>query len=113
VSAEKLSECEVKFANDYACCVVLASNGYPQKYETGFPITLPQNADGDIFVAGAKLVDGKVVTGGGRVLGVVAVSDNLESAVNKAYENVKYVTFDNAFYRKDIGLRALNIIKEK
>ena len=91
----------------------MASNGYPGKYETGFEIKIDENIDAEVYVAGAKLVDNKVVTGGGRVLGVVAVADNLENAVNKAYENVKYVSFDNAFYRKDIGQRALNITREK
>ena len=113
VSDERLSEVEVKFSDKSACCVVMASNGYPGKYETGFEIKIDEKIDAEVFVAGAKLVDGKVVTGGGRVLGVVAVADTLENAVAKAYDNVKNVTFDNAFYRKDIGQRALNIIKEK
>ena len=113
VADEKLSEVEVKFSEKSACCVVMASNGYPGKYETGFEIKVDKAIDAEVFVAGAKLSDGKVVTGGGRVLGVVAVSDTLEKAVEKAYDNVKYVSFDNAFYRKDIGQKALNIIKEK
>jgi len=113
VADERLSEVEVKFSDKSACCVVMASDGYPRKYETGFEIKIDEKIDAQVFVAGAKLVDNKVVTGGGRVLGVVAVADTLKNAVTKAYDNVKYVTFDNAFYRKDIGLRALNIIKEK
>jgi len=113
VADERLSDVEVKFSDKSACCVVMASEGYPGKYETGFEIKVDEKFACKLFVAGAKLSDGKVVTGGGRVLGVVSVADSLENAVNSAYENVKLVTFDNAFYRKDIGLRALNIIKEK
>ncbi|MBP3579625.1 MAG: phosphoribosylamine--glycine ligase [Clostridia bacterium] len=113
VADERLEEIEVKFSDKSACCVVMASNGYPGKYETGFEIKIDSNIKADVFVAGAKIKDNKVVTGGGRVLGVVCVEDTLEKAVNAAYENVKHVTFDNAFYRKDIGKRALDIIKEK
>ena len=113
VADERLSEVEVKFSDKSACCVVMASNGYPGKYETGFEIKIDKDIKADVFVAGAKLKDGKVVTGGGRVLGVVSVADTLENAVKASYENVKYITFDNAFYRKDIGKKALDIIKEK
>jgi len=113
ISDKTLEGADVRFSNGSACCVVMASNGYPGKYETGFEIKIDDKIDAEVFVAGAKLVDNKVVTGGGRVLGVVAVAETLEAAVAKAYDNVKYVSFDNAFYRKDIGQRALNIIKEK
>jgi len=113
VADERLSEVEVKFSDKSACCVVMASNGYPGKYETGFEIKIDKDIKADVFVAGAKLKDGKVVTGGGRVLGVVCVDETLEKAVAASYENVKSVTFDNAFYRKDIGKKALDIIKEK
>jgi len=100
-----LSDCEVKFSDGAACCVVMASEGYPQKYETGFEITMPE--DKNIYIAGAKLEDGKLLTGGGRVLGVTETADTLENAVNKAYETVNEVKFGNAYYRKDIGKRAL------
>lgn len=113
VADERLSEIEVKFSDKSACCVVMASNGYPRKYETGFEIKIDKEIKADVFVAGAKLKDGKVVTGGGRVLGVVCVADSLEAAIEKSYENVKHVSFDNAYFRKDIGQRALSIIKEK
>ena len=113
VADERLSEVEVKFSKKSACCVVMASNGYPGKYETGFEIKIDEDINADVFVAGAKLKDGKVVTGGGRVLGVVSVADTLENAVKASYENVKYVSFENAFYRNDIGKKALDIIKEK
>ncbi len=102
---KKLSECEVKFSRGNACCVVMASNGYPEKYATGFEITMP--GDKNIYVAGAKEVDGKLVTSGGRVLGVTETAQNLEEAIKKAYETVKEVSFENAFYRNDIGKKAL------
>ena len=101
----KLDEAEVKFADKSACCVVMASAGYPQKYETGFEITMPQ--DKNIYVAGAKLNDGKLVTGGGRVLGVTETADTLKEAIDKAYETVRTVDFENAYFRIDIGTRAL------
>ncbi len=105
-----LKDAEVKFSKSAACCVVVASNGYPGKYETGFEITLPENSDG-IFVAGAKIKDGKLVTGGGRVLGVTEVGACLNCAINAAYETTKNVKFENAYYRKDIGQKALAALK--
>ena len=101
----KLDEAEIKFKDGAACCVIMASNGYPQKYETGFEIKMPD--DNTIYVAGAKIKDGKTVTSGGRVLGVTGVSDTLENAIKNAYDKVNTVSFDNAFYRKDIGKKAL------
>lgn len=101
----RLDEAEVKFADKSACCVVMASAGYPQKYETGFEITMPK--DKNIYVAGAKLADGKLVTGGGRVLGVTETADTLKEAIDKAYETVRTVDFENAYFRIDIGTRAL------
>ena len=102
---EKLSEADVRFAESSACCVVMASEGYPKKYETGFEITMPQ--DKNIYVAGAKLTDGKLLTSGGRVLGVTETAPTLTEAVEKAYQTVAAVQFENAYYRKDIGARAL------
>ena len=102
---EKLSEADVRFAESSACCVVMASEGYPKKYETGFEITMPQ--DKNIYVAGAKLTDGKLLTSGGRVLGVTETAPTLAEAVEKAYQTVAAVQFENAYYRNDIGARAL------
>ena len=102
---EKLSEADVRFAESSACCVVMASEGYPKKYETGFEITMPQ--DKNIYVAGAKLTDGKLLTSGGRVLGVTETAPTLAEAVEKAYQTVAAVHFENAYSRKDIGARAL------
>lgn len=104
-----LKDAEVKFADKSACCVVMASDGYPQKYESGFEITMP--TDKNIYVAGAKLQDGKLVTAGGRVLGVTEIGENLEAAISAAYQTVKTVKFDNAYYRRDIGQKALSAKK--
>ena len=106
VAEEKLAEVEVKFSNKSACCVIMASAGYPESYEKGFEITLPENDD-LIFIAGAKEADGKLLTNGGRVLGVTEIADTLPEAIAKSYESVKTVKFDNAFYRNDIGKKAL------
>ncbi len=111
VTNSALSEIDVEFSNESAACVVMASNGYPQKYETGFEITAQGDVMKDVFVAGAKLEDGKLLTSGGRVLGVTALGNCLSCALNNAYEKVSKVHFDNAFYRKDIGKRALQAQK--
>ena len=107
VTEERLDEVEVKFSNGAACCVVMASEGYPGKYEKGYPITMSDAARPHVFVAGASLKDGTVVTNGGRVLGVTAVEDTLAGAIKTAYARVNEVHFDNAFYRHDIGKRAM------
>lgn len=101
----KLSDTKVKFKDQCAACVVMASNGYPKKYETGFEITMPK--DKNIYVAGAKLNGGKLETSGGRVLGVTETAPTLGEAIDKAYAVVDMIDFANAYYRKDIGRRAL------
>ena len=101
-----LEDCEVKFANKSACCVIMASKGYPQSYEKGYAIDIPDDVKDSVYVAGAVL-DGDVLkTSGGRVLGVTAVGACLNCAISGAYEKVKKVTFGNAFYRNDIGKKA-------
>lgn len=102
-----LADTEVKFSNDSACCVILASKGYPVKYESGFEIVLPETDDGIIYVAGAKKDGDKLLSSGGRVLGVTATAPTLKEAVDKAYAITAKVKFDNGFCRKDIGRRAL------
>ena len=104
-----LADIDVKFKDECACCVVMASNGYPQKYDSGFEIKMPQ--DKNIYVAGAKLEDGKLLTAGGRVLGVTENAPTLKQAIDKAYATVKLVSFDNAYYRTDIGQKALKGVK--
>lgn len=101
----------VKFREGACACVVMASAGYPQKYETGFEINLPDSVAPQVYVAGAKLQDGTLLTSGGRVLGVTGTGDTLQEALNAAYDNVNQITFENAFYRRDIGARALKAVK--
>ena len=112
VADERLSEADVEFSDGAAACVVMASDGYPAKYNTGYKITVDSDCDAEIFSAGTKLVNGDVCTSGGRVLGVCATADNLQAALKKAYENVKKVHFENAYYRTDIGKKALEYGKE-
>ena len=103
-----LAETAVKFSEKSACCVILASDGYPQKYEKGFPITLPETGENErIYIAGAAWKDGQLVTNGGRVLGAAAVADALPDAVRAAYALADRVQFENAYCRRDIGQRAL------
>ena len=106
----RLSHVDVEFSDENACCVVVASEGYPVSYEKGYEITLPEDREG-IFVAGAKLEDGKLVNNGGRVLGVTRKGATLEEAIANAYKAVEDVSFENAFYRKDIGQKALQALK--
>ena len=107
VTDGRLSEVPVEFENKSACCVVMASSGYPTKYETGFEITIPDNIGAQVYVAGAKLESGRLLTSGGRVLGVTATGDTLKDAIDAAYCAAENIHFENAYYRKDIGKRAL------
>ena len=102
-----LENAEVRFSDGSACCVVMASAGYPVKYDKGFEISIPAELKDYVYSAGTALKDGKLVTNGGRVLGVVATADSLKEAIDKAYERAKLIQFDNAYFRKDIGRRAL------
>jgi phosphoribosylamine--glycine ligase len=111
VRNETLSEISIEFSDANACCVIMASDGYPKKYETGFEISLPEENGFEVFIAGAKEADGKLLTSGGRVLGVTAKADTLENAIAKAYSAVEKISFSNAYYRKDIGQRALKALK--
>ncbi len=106
-----LKDTEVKFSDGAAACVVMASKGYPQKYDSGFELKIDDSVADKVYVAGAKLENEILKTAGGRVLGVTDTADNLETALKKAYENVKLVSFQNAFYRNDIGAKALKAIK--
>ncbi len=108
----ELDKTEVKFSDKSACCLVLASQGYPKKYETGYPITIPADLDAEVYVAGAKLDDGVLKTSGGRVLGVSAIGNTLKEAIDKAYREGAKVKFENAYCRKDIGAKALRAEEE-
>ena len=102
-----LAQTEVKFRDDYACCVILASQGYPTAYEKGYPISIPEEIASHVYVAGAAQKDGQLVTSGGRVLGVTAIADSLKDAIREAYAMAETIRFDNCYYRHDIGARAL------
>lgn len=107
VTDETLADCEVKFSDKSACCVIMASEGYPVKYEKGYEITIPEEVEDNVYVAGAKLENGKLLTNGGRVLGVTKIADTLEQAIALSYNAVEKVCFGNAYYRHDIGQKAL------
>ena len=101
------SDCPVKFGDKNACCVIMASEGYPLSYEKGYPITIPSELESTVYVAGAALKDGVLCTSGGRVLGVTAIADTMREAVDGAYKKVENIHFGNAYYRHDIGKKAL------
>ena len=107
VTDENLADCEVKFSDKSACCVIMASEGYPVKYEKGYEITIPEEVEDNVYVAGAKLENGKLLTNGGRVLGVTKIADTLEQAIALSYNAVEKICFGNAYYRHDIGQKAL------
>lgn len=113
VSDGRLKDCEVKFSDKSACCVVVASKGYPENYEKGYEITIDNKVKDFVYFAGAGIKDNKLVTDGGRVLGVTAVEDNLEYAIKSAYEKVSKISFANMYYRHDIGAKALLAVKEE
>ncbi|MBE6036380.1 MAG: phosphoribosylamine--glycine ligase [Clostridiales bacterium] len=106
-----LDQINVEWHDGAACCVVLASGGYPEKYPTGIEITFGDTADAIVYHAGTKLADGKIVTSGGRVLGVTAIGSDLTEAREKAYAAAKNIKFDGVHFRTDIGVRALNALK--
>ena len=98
----------VQWKSGSACCVILASNGYPTAYKSGFPITVDEDFAAELYVAGAKRADnGDLLTAGGRVLGVTSVAPTLKEAVADAYKNAEKVHFEGAYKRSDIGQRAL------
>lgn len=109
-SQGKLEQQTINFKNKFAVCVVMASGGYPGKYEKGKEIIgLERNFGTDviIFHAGTKLANGKILTNGGRVLGITALGNDVAEAIKRAYTAVGKITFDGAYYRKDIGYKAL------
>ncbi len=107
-----LSETDVKFKDADACCVIMASDGYPVSYKKGYEITIPEKIFDSVYVAGATQKDGKLYTSGGRVLGVTSVASTLKEAIDCSYKKVKEISFENAYYRHDIGQRALKATEE-
>lgn len=115
VYEQRLDDLDIEFADGACACVVMASGGYPEKYEVGKEITgldeKGQCEGAAVYHAGTKLVDGKLCTSGGRVLGVTATGSDLTQALERAYKAVENISFDKAHYRKDIGKRALEAAK--
>jgi len=112
VTDERLAETEVRFSDKHACCVILASKGYPESYQKGYPLSIPESVRDKVYVAGAKLQDGQLLTSGGRVVGCTAVAETLPDAIHDAYEIAGQVHFENAYCRRDIGARALKAAQE-
>ena len=106
-----LADTEVKFADKHACCVITASEGYPEAYKKGYPLVMTEEAAACTYVAGAKVADGVLVTNGGRVTGTTAIAASLPEAIREAYRLADGVKFDNAYRRSDIGQRALQALK--
>jgi len=111
VTEGRLKDTEVRFSDKHACCVIMASEGYPGHYEKGYPLSIPKAVRPCVYVAGARREGGTLVTNGGRVLGVTAVRDTLPEAIQAAYGMVETIDFDNAYYRSDIGRRALQALQ--
>ena len=106
---EDMDSYDIAWTNKHACGVVIASEGYPESYESNKQVTLPVKSEQDmkLFHAGTKLIDDNVVTSGGRVFCATALGDDLKSAQSKAYNLVDSVTFDGAFHRRDIGFKGI------
>lgn len=113
VAQGRLRDVKVEFSDENACCVVIASKGYPVSYQSGYELTLPQTGEGEsIFVAGAKQEGDKLLSAGGRVLGVTAKGKTLAEAIESAYALADRVRFENGFMRRDIGKRALEAYRK-
>ena len=111
VTAGRLADVAVEWSEQSACCVIMASDGYPKKYASGFAMQIPQEMKDTVYVAGAKLDGDTLRTAGGRVLGVTALGDTLREAVSAAYEKAGRISFENAVYRRDIGAKALRALE--
>ena len=114
IDNETLSDLDVEWSDDACACVIMASGGYPKSYPKGIEITGLSNGQLDgvtVYHAGTKLQDNKLITSGGRVLGVTALGDTLENALKKSYDAVEKIHFEGAHYRRDIGKRALEANK--
>ena len=110
VTNETLADTEVIFDTGSACCVVMASGGYPGSYEKGKVITIPDDLQDSVYVAGASLTDNTLTTSGGRVLNVTSTAPTLREAIDTAYTKVERIHFDGAHFRHDIGQRALQAL---
>ena len=113
INNETLSDLNIEWSDDAAACVVIASGGYPKSYPKGLEITGLQNGQCDgviVYHAGTALKDETLVTAGGRVLGVTALGSDLQEALDKSYEAVEKINFENKHFRTDIGQRALKAL---
>lgn len=107
-----LDKAKAEFEKKYAACIIMASEGYPSAYKKGFEINIPENILERVYFAGVKKENKKLLTDGGRVLGITNIADNLEEAIELSYKDVNRISFEGAYYRKDIGTKALTEIKK-
>ena len=107
----RIKDIKLEWDKRCAVCVVMSSGGYPGKYETGFEITglesVAEELDTMVFHAGTKKENDKIVTSGGRVLGVTSLGKGLDKAIKRVYETVEKIKFDHVFFRRDIGAKGL------
>lgn len=108
-----LGQTKIEFSDRSACCVIMASKGYPIKFQKGYEVRVPDGIEPYVCYAGVKESGGKLLTNGGRVLGVVAVESTLPKAIETAYKRVEKISFENAFYRTDIGKKACSEAAKK
>ena len=108
ISTETLSEIDLKWSDKHSVCVVLASGGYPGNYKKGLEINGLEHKENDISIihAGTIQSENKVITNGGRVLGVISTKPTLDNAIESAYKYIPNITFNNMYFRKDIGQKA-------
>lgn len=106
-----LDKVKVEFEKKSAACIIMASEGYPSSYKKGFEINIPKNILDKVYFAGVKSKNGKLLTNGGRVLGITNIADTLEEAIELSYKDISLISFEGAYYRKDIGAKALNKLK--
>lgn len=104
---ENLDKVKVEFENKSAVCIIMASEGYPLEYKKGFAINIPKDIIERVYFAGVKKENEKLLTNGGRVLGITNIADTLDKAIKLSYEDAKQISFEGAYYRKDIGEKAL------
>lgn len=102
-----LDKVKVEFENKSAACIIMASEGYPLEYKKGFDINIPKDIIERVYFAGVKKENEKLLTNGGRVLGITNIADTLDKAIKLSYEDAKQISFEGAYYRKDIGEKAL------
>lgn len=115
INNETLSDLDIEWSDEACACVVIASGGYPKSYPKGLEITGLENGQADgvtVYHAGTAIKDGRLVTAGGRVLGVTALGADLQQALDTAYSAVDKIDFENKHFRKDIGQRALKALKK-